>query len=85
MNCSCCGKKRRLFESFTRVEDGNYRFDICGRCGDILYAIKGAKAEGATSVFSELTAQIESRMKKGSSSDFSQWYRDMYSQSDHKN
>ncbi len=79
MNCSCCGKKKRFFETFSEVDNGTYHFSVCKYCGDILYAIKGANKENAEGAVSELKTLIERRMKKGGNSEFQNWYDEEYS------
>ena len=74
VTCSCCGRKPGLSESFSDYKINKNHFYICGKCGDLLYAIKGAKKENDENAESELKAEIERRMKKGGNKDFQTWY-----------
>jgi len=74
VSCSCCGKKQNPLESFSEYKINKNHFYICGKCGDLLYAIKGAKKENNKDAELELKANVEKRMKKGGNKDFQTWY-----------
>lgn len=76
--CSCCGKEQGFFKSFSNYKIGPYHFSLCSTCGDILYAIKGAKKENAEDAVLELKAEIEKRMKKGNNKIFQDWYKEEF-------
>ena len=76
--CSCCGKKQGYFKSFSNYKIGNNKYSLCSYCGDILYAIKGAKKENNKDAELELKAEIEKRMKKGGNKNFQDWYKEEF-------
>lgn len=42
MKCSCCGRKKKLMDSF---ENLGGRVDVCVDCSDLLYRIHDAVSE----------------------------------------
>lgn len=42
MKCACCGRKKKLFESFENLGKGG---EVCEDCSDIMYRIHDAVTE----------------------------------------
>ncbi len=58
MKCACCGKKKKLLESFEELEKD---IDICVECSKILYkyqdAVKEKNAEESKKLIDEIKAK----------------------------
>lgn len=40
MKCDCCGRKKRLFESFATVQTKKGRLNFCIGCNDLAYKVR---------------------------------------------
>ena len=40
MKCDCCGKKKRLFESFAAVQAKSEQLNLCVECNDMAYKVR---------------------------------------------
>ena len=54
MRCSCCGRKKKMFESFENIGKGGY---ICVDCSDILYRIHDAVTEKQKEEYEAISAK----------------------------
>ena len=76
MKCACCGRKKKLFESF---ENLGKDMDVCVDCSDILYRIQDAHKEGNKD---EFDAQVRVAQgfydKKKSSQKFKKWFDEVF-------
>lgn len=72
MKCSCCGKKRRLFESFENIGAGGA---VCVRCSDILYRIHDAKTDNQKEEYNLKLNEVNKYIGQGkASSEFKIWF-----------
>lgn len=73
MRCACCGRKKKLFESFENLGRGG---EVCEECSDIMYRIHDAVTEQQKEEYNlhvkSVNAYIE---KKKSTADFADWFR----------
>ncbi len=73
MKCACCGRKKKLFESFENLGKGG---EVCEDCSDIMYRIHDAVTEQQKEEYNlhveSVNAYIE---KKKSTADFADWFR----------
>lgn len=76
MKCSCCGKKRGLFESFEHISDD---VDVCVKCAVILYKLREAINEEKEDDISSVKAELKKRGNKKMSQSFKLWLKDTYS------
>ena len=58
MKCSCCGRRKRVFESFENIDYLNNKMNICGSCSGLVYAIRGAIREKDEKAIAELYNEI---------------------------
>lgn len=74
MRCSCCGRKRKVLESFENIGKGG---SICVECSDILYRIHDAVTEKDKKTYDEKIGLIKANMKEKKSADeFEKWFVD---------
>lgn len=66
MKCDCCGRKKKLFESFAEVKDGKTVLHLCVDCNDLFYKLRDAANADDKPVFDSVLADLENRMKKSS-------------------
>ena len=66
MKCDCCGRKKKLFESFAEVKDGKTVLHLCVDCNDLFYKLRDAATEDDRSEFDSVMADLEKRMRKSS-------------------
>lgn len=68
MKCACCGRKKKIFESFEELDKN---LNICVDCSKSLYkyqdAVKDKKAEEANSILEEIKA-------KKNDAAFTEWF-----------
>ena len=72
MKCDCCGRKKKLFESFAEVKDGKTTLHLCVDCNDLFYKLRDAASEGDRLEFDSVMADLKKKMKKGSAA-FKDW------------
>lgn len=65
MKCDCCGRKKKLFESFAEVKDGKTVLHLCVVCNDLFYKLRDAAAEDDRPAFDNAMAELNKKMKKG--------------------
>lgn len=76
MKCSCCGRKKRLLESFENLGEGG---DVCVDCSDLLYRIHDAVTEKQKDVYDQNIKLINNFIdKKKASEEFGKWFKDNY-------
>ena len=74
MKCSCCGRKKKIMESFEDIGKGG---SVCVECSDLLYRIQDAVAEKDKKTYGEKVGQIKSYIKEKKSMDgFGKWFMD---------
>lgn len=72
MRCDCCGRKKKLFESFAEVKDGKTTLHLCVDCNDLFYKLRDAATEDDRLEFDSILADLKKKMKKGSAA-FDDW------------
>ena len=40
MVCDCCGRRKKIFESFAAVKHGQTQMNFCVECNDLAYKIR---------------------------------------------
>ena len=71
MNCSCCGRKKKLFESYETIDNN---INICIDCSQLLYRIRDASNAHDFSTVSLLKKQLSQKSANKMSDDFQSWY-----------
>lgn len=78
MICSCCGRKKKIFESFENIGDGG---DICVDCSDIMYRIHDAYEEKDKKEYESRVNSIYEYIElKKASEKFSKWFKEDFMQ-----
>lgn len=76
MKCSCCAKKRKVFESFEQLGVGG---EVCAQCSDLMYRVQDAYTEGEKETFNILVERIRDyETQKKSSGDFIKWFNEIF-------
>lgn len=74
MKCSCCGRKKKMFESFEDIGQGG---NICVDCSDILYRIHDAVTENQKEEYEAKVYSVKDYIKaKKSTNEFESWFYD---------
>lgn len=72
MKCACCGRKKKLFESFENLGEGG---EVCETCSDIMYRIHDAITERQKEEYDLYVKSVRSYIeKKKSSANFANWF-----------
>lgn len=72
MKCACCGRKKKLLESFENIGKGG---SVCVECSDILYRIHDAVTEKNIEEYKIRKKSIEDMIhKKKATEDFKVWF-----------
>lgn len=66
MVCDCCGRRKRLFESFASVDSSEGRLNFCTTCNDIAYKVRDSANEANQKEFDKYIKAWEQRAKKPS-------------------
>ena len=70
--CSCCGRKKKFFESFEDIGKGGA---VCVECSDILYRINDAKREKDMDEYNKRIDEVKGYIdNKKSSESFINWF-----------
>ena len=77
MRCDCCGRRKRLFESFAEVKTGKKNLNLCVDCNDLFYKLRDAAAEDNKQEFDNVMAELNKRMKK-SSTELESWATEFF-------
>ena len=76
MKCACCGRKKKLFESF---ENLGKDMDVCEDCSDIMYRIQDAYKESNKAEFDVQVKKVrEFSVNKKSSQNFKKWFEEEF-------
>lgn len=71
--CSCCGRKKKFFESFEDIGKGG---EVCVECSDILYRINDAKREKDVETYNRNIDAISGYIdNKKASEGFISWFK----------
>ena len=71
MTCTCCGRKKKILESFENIGSGG---DICVDCSDILYRIHDAYTEENRDEYDRNVESVLKFKEKKSSAEFTKWF-----------
>lgn len=71
MKCDCCGRRKKLFESFERISNN---LNVCVDCSTLLYKYKDSKNEETQDNSDEIKKLIEDRKKQKASKEFNKWF-----------
>ena len=72
MNCNCCNRRKRLFESFTTINDN---INICAHCNDVLLKIRDDFNDNNTKANHKHIDELKELNKKSTPS-FLAWFED---------
>ena len=72
MNCDCCGRKKKLFESFAKISEKNIEINLCVKCNDLMYKIRDAYNDGDKEKYKDYNNIIDNH-KKDSKNEFIEW------------
>ncbi len=71
--CSCCGRKKKFFESFEDIGKGGA---VCVECSDILYRINDAKREKDVEEYNKKIDEVKGYIDNEKSSEgFINWFK----------
>lgn len=74
MKCICCGRKKKLFESFENL--GNVGA-VCAECSDIIYRIHDAVTYVQREEYDFQVKSIRAFVERGkASADFKKWFEE---------
>ena len=66
MQCDCCGKKKKLFESYALVQTKYGSLNLCVKCNDIAYKVRDDANDMNIDEFQNHIDEWEKRSKKPS-------------------
>lgn len=83
MVCDCCGRRKKFFESFAPVKNGEDQMSFCVNCNDIAYKVRDAANENDENQYKELKEEWDKRAKKPSAR-FVKWQTEFIKPLDEK-
>lgn len=78
MKCNCCGRKKKLFESFAAIDSGTEQLNLCVECNDLFYKLRDEADEGNADKFEKTRRLLAERMSSDSSVAFQEWSKDFF-------
>ncbi len=75
MICDCCGRKKKLFESFAAVQHKQSRINFCVDCNDLAYKVRDDANEHNKEEYEKHLKEWEKRAKKPSGL-FLEWQKE---------
>lgn len=72
MVCECCGRRKRLFESFAKIKSGEFEINLCVECNDLMYKIRDAYESDDEISAKTYIAHIDKHRQKSSKA-FKKW------------
>lgn len=66
MVCDCCGRKKKLFESFAVVQTKNGQLNFCVECNDVAYKVRDDANDMNKDAYNLHLEQWKKRAKKPS-------------------
>ena len=72
MRCDCCGRRKRLFESYEKVEPN---INVCVECSTLLYKIRDAEEAGKREETLNIESKLKKKMTNKATREFEKWYR----------
>lgn len=73
MKCDCCGKKKRLFESYAAIKLSSGQLYLCASCNDLMYKLRDAEKDNDKEAFDSYRDQLEQKSDNAASKRFVQW------------
>lgn len=64
MVCDCCGKKKKLFESFAAIKIDSGNLNLCVECNDLAYKIRDDANEKNKELFDKHLQEWNKRAEK---------------------
>lgn len=80
MKCDCCGRKKKIMESFENLGKGG---NVCKECSDLLYRIHDAVVEKNKEDYANYSEQVRKDFEKTSNKEFEQWFEKEYMERNH--
>lgn len=74
MVCSCCNKKKKLFDMFYTVGEGDGKVALCGECWDVVDRLESDMAGGEKELYDIHLFQLKKRAKNPTA-EFLTWQR----------
>ena len=71
MNCSCCGRRKKLFESFEAISPS---IDVCVECSTLLYKLRDYNAVNNEKEKENCMELITKRKNNKSTKEFEEWF-----------
>ena len=71
MKCSCCGKRKGLFDSYAPLDGGMM---ICIKCDTVLCKIKDAAEDKKPDEYKANIEKIRKDIEKNKNTEFSKWF-----------
>lgn len=78
MVCDCCGRKKKLFESFAAVQYEKVQIYFCAACNDLAYKVRDDANDRNKVEYEKHLKEWEMRAKKPSDL-FLEWQKDFRS------
>lgn len=72
MVCECCGRRKRLFESFAKIKSGEFEINLCVECNDLMYKIRDAY-ESDDEISAKTYISYVDKHRQKSSKAFKKW------------
>lgn len=66
MKCDCCGRKKKLLESFVEVKVSKTALHLCVDCNDLFYKLRDAASKDNRQEFDSVMTELNKKMKKSS-------------------
>lgn len=78
MKCDCCGRRRRLFESYTSVKTEETQIiHLCVTCTNLLYKMRDFASDCEWEEYALVQQEIEEK-KRSFSPLFNKWYEKQF-------
>ena len=81
MRCSCCGKRKKLFESFEKITQ---EVNVCVQCSTLLYKLKDSLADNNNELAEQIMEKIKQAANSTASPHFTSWFNGKYGSDEHK-
>lgn len=75
MVCDCCGRKKKLFESFAAVQYKKVQMNFCAACNDLAYKVRDDANDRNKDEYKKHLKEWKMRAKKPSDL-FLEWQRE---------
>ena len=75
MKCDCCGRRRRLFESYSSVKTEGKQIHLCVICTNLLYKMRDFASDYEWKEYAKVQQELEEN-KKSFTQLFDRWYKE---------